>query len=53
MDTQKVEQMLHNIILAANGLTVQGENNLVQVLGICQSARAVLSELKKGDTENG
>jgi acid stress-induced BolA-like protein IbaG/YrbA len=53
VDTQKVEQMLHNIILAANSLNVQGENNLIQVLGICQSARSAVAELKKGDAENG
>ena len=41
MDKKLIETKLTRIIQAANALTVQGENNAAQVMGICRAAREV------------
>ena len=41
MDKKTIEQKLNQIIRAANALSVQGEGNAVQIVGICRAARDV------------
>lgn len=41
MDKKQIEIKLNQIIRAANALTVQGEGNAAQVMGICGAARDV------------
>ena len=41
MDKKAIELKLNQIIRAANALTVQGEGNAAQVMGICGAARDV------------
>lgn len=41
MDKKTIELKLNQIIRAANALTVQGEGNAAQVVGICRAARDV------------
>lgn len=58
MDKKQIEIKLNQIIRAANALTVQGEGNAVQVMGICGAARDVwklvnVPEKKEEVTEDG
>ena len=41
MDKKTIELKLNQIIRAANALSVQGEANAVQIVGICRAARDV------------
>lgn len=43
MDKKTIELKLNQIIRAANALSVQGEGNAVQIVGICRAAREVWS----------
>ena len=58
MDKKAIELKLNQIIRAANALTVQGEGNAAQVMGICGAARDVwklvnVPEKKEEVTEDG
>lgn len=37
----QVDQLLSQIVTAANGVSVAGEQNMAQLLGICRAARQV------------
>ena len=41
MNKKAIEIKLEKIIRAANSMTVQGENNAAQIMGICAAARDV------------
>ena len=41
MDKKVIETHLRQIIAAANGVEVSGEQNMTQLMGICRSAREV------------
>lgn len=41
MNKKAIEAKLNQIIRAANAMTVVGEQNAAQVVGICQAAREV------------
>lgn len=41
MNKKAIEIKLEKIIRAANAITVQGESNAAQIMGICAAAREV------------
>ena len=43
MNKKAIETKLNQIICAANSMTVMGEQNAAQLVGICQAAREVWS----------
>lgn len=43
----KAIELCDQIILAANTVAVQGEQNMVQLLGIARAARAIKAELNE------
>lgn len=51
MNKKAIEAKLNQIIRAANAMTVVGEQNAAQIVGICQAAREVW-QIVNADTEN-
>ena len=49
MDKAKINQLCAQILGAANQIETRGEGNAVQILGICQAARAIMQEMRKED----
>ena len=49
----KTIELCDQIILAVNSVTVHGEQNMVQLLGIARAARAIKVELSEHKEENG
>lgn len=49
MDKAKINQLCAQILSAANQIEARGEGNAVQILGICQAARAITQETRKED----
>lgn len=47
----KAIELCDQIILAANTVVVQGEQNMVQLLGIARAARAIKAELTEPTKE--
>ena len=51
MDKKQIEKLLNQIISAANNITVRGEQNAMQVMGICRSAREVWRLVSASESE--
>ena len=49
MDKQKITMLCQRILKAANEMEVRGENNFAQMLGICQAARQIATEVNKAE----
>lgn len=49
----KAIELCDQIILAANTVAVQGEQNMIQLLGIARAARAIKAELSEEEKGNG
>lgn len=41
MENKRIEMLLDQIVAAANSITVRGEQNMTQLLGICSAAREI------------
>lgn len=53
MDKKKIETLLNQIVAAANSVTVSGEQNMAQLMGICGSAREVWRLVQEEGALNG
>lgn len=53
MDKQKIIQLATQIMLAAEGISVVGEHNRVQLSGIYRAAGEIIAEAGKGKEDGG
>ena len=51
MDKKKIERLCEQILLGANSVSVTGEQNMAQLMGICRSARLIASEINKPERQ--
>lgn len=56
MDKEQINQLLSQIVAAANGVVVAGEQNMAQLMGICRAARQIhqmINAPKKEESGDG
>lgn len=55
MDKEQINQLLSQIVAAANGVAVAGEQNMAQLMGICRAARQIhqIVNAPKEEKEDG
>lgn len=53
MDKNRISQLCTHILGAANSITVAGESNAAQILGICRAVREIAAEVNKQEGGEG
>lgn len=51
MDRIKIIKLCEQILSAGNHIRVEGEQNMAQVIGVCQAARMIAEEIQREDGE--